>query len=170
MAFWQCYYHLVWATKDRTHLITSALEPMLFGYLINRAAEHEVLVHAVNGWTDHIHVVAGLPPKHAVADIVKSLKGASSHYLNHQRDLKLDADFAWQQGYGVVTFSARNLDQAVEYVRRQKEHHRRQTTHAWLERDSDLDEGPQVSPSDLNSTRSVKVATPVYSLSGHPPF
>ena len=110
MSFWQCYYHLVWATKDRASIITSALEPMLFGHLINKAAEHEVMVFALNGWTDHIHMVATIPPKHAVADIVKSLKGASSHYLNHQRDLKLAADFAWQQGYGVVTFSVRNLD------------------------------------------------------------
>ena len=39
MAFWRLYYHLVWATKNREHLIHPTIEDRLYGYIINKAAE-----------------------------------------------------------------------------------------------------------------------------------
>lgn len=36
-------------------------------------------------------------------------------------------EFAWQEGYGGFTVSRSALEQVVEYVKRQKEHHRRMT-------------------------------------------
>ena len=93
MSFWRLYYHLVWATKNREHLIQPEIEDRLHAYLVRKAAELDVYVYAINGWYDHAHVVAAIPPKHAVADVVKRLKGASSHYLNHEGGL--DYQFAW---------------------------------------------------------------------------
>ena len=69
MPFWRAYYHLVWRTKNRESLITEAVELTLFPYLINRAVENGMHVYALNGWTDHVHMVATIPPKLAVATV-----------------------------------------------------------------------------------------------------
>ena len=83
MTFWRNYYHLVWATKNREPFIEAVLEKPLYGYLIRKAAELGMYVYASGGWYDHIHLIAAIPPKLSVADAVKNLKGASSHYINH---------------------------------------------------------------------------------------
>ena len=140
MAFWRLYYHLVWATKNREPLIQPEIEKRLYAYIVNKAAELESYVYSINGWYDHIHLVIAIPPKHAVAEVVKHLKGASSHDLNHGGEL--DYQFAWQRGYGALSLGERQRPQAEEYVANQKDHHQRQTAIAWLERDAELDEGP----------------------------
>ena len=140
MSFWRLYYHLVWATKNREPLIEPEIEDRLYAYLVRKAAELDVLVYAINGWYDHVHLLVAIPPKHAVAQVAKRLKGASSHYLNHEGSL--DYHFAWQRGYGAFTLGERQRPEAEAYVRNQKEHHERQTTNAWLEHHAELDEGP----------------------------
>jgi len=140
MAFWRLYYHLVWSTKDRQPLIQPEIEKRLYAYLVNKAAEQESYVYAINGWYEHIHLVIAIPPKHAVAHVVKHLKGASSYDLNHAAGL--DYQFAWQRGYGALTLGERQRPQAVDYVANQKTHHQAQTAIPWLERDADFDEGP----------------------------
>ncbi len=140
MPFWRTYYHLVWGTKNRKELITSTVEPILFQYLINKAIENGIQVYALNGWYEHVHLVGSIPPKLSIADAVKRLKGASSYYINEQGLLK--EKFAWQRGYGVLTFGERHLEKAISYVECQKEHHRKQTTNSWLERMDVDDEGP----------------------------
>jgi len=140
MAFWRLYYHLVWATRDRAHLITPEIEKNLYGYIVHKAGELGIYVYAINGWTDHTHVVASIAPKLAVAEAVKRLKGASSHHLNH--GVGLDYEFGWQRGYGALSLGERQRAQAVAYVREQKNHHAQQTANPWLERYTELDEGP----------------------------
>jgi len=169
MSFWRTYYHIVWATKNREALITPQNEPRLYGYIVNKAAELGVYVYTINGWIDHVHVVAAIPPKEAVAHVVKTLKGASSHDLNQQ--YAPNALFAWQRGYGVLSLGSRQLADAVEYVRRQKEHHRDSTTIPWLERDADDDEGPE-DPNVMGKppVPSVREEEVVYNVLGEPPF
>jgi len=140
MAFWRLYYHLVWSTKNREHFIQPEIEKRLYAYIVHKAVELESYVYAINGWYDHVHLIAAIPPKYAVADVVKHLKGASSHDLNQV--VKLDYQFAWQRGYGALSLGERQRPRAEAYVLSQKTHHAEQTTHSWLERDSEFDEGP----------------------------
>jgi len=73
MTFWRNYYHLVWATKNREHLITAELEKALYAYIVSKADEIGIIVYAINGWYDHTHLVGAIPPKLAVAEVVKKL-------------------------------------------------------------------------------------------------
>ena len=140
MTFWRNYYHLVWATDDRRPLLEPLVEQRLFPYFIAKAAELNTHVYAVNGWVDHVHLLVAIPPRHAVADIVKHLKGASSHDLN--RDGGFAGAFAWQRGYGVLTLGETQKPLALAYIRNQKQHHQAQTANPWLERIDVLDDGP----------------------------
>jgi REP element-mobilizing transposase RayT len=169
VSFWRLYYHLVWATKNREHLIQPEIDDRLYAYTVRKAAELDVYVYAINGWYDHVHVVAAIPPKHAVADVVKRLKGASSHYLNHEGGL--DYQFAWQRGYGALTLGELQRPKAEAYVRAQKEHHDQQTANAWLERYTEFDEGPVDVGMTVDAVpSSLREEGLVYDAWGEPPF
>ena len=142
MSFWRNYYHLVWATKKREPLIQPEFEAQIYSYIVNKGAEMGIYTYAIGGVADHIHLIAAIPPKHAVAYVVKNLKGASSHYVNHViRPAYLT--FAWQIGYGCLTLGETQRPIAEAYVRMQKQHHKDQSTNRWLERCEELDEGPE---------------------------
>lgn len=49
MPFWRRHYHLVWATKQHASLIQREIEPRLYDYLLRKAREIGVRVHALNG-------------------------------------------------------------------------------------------------------------------------
>ncbi len=139
VAFWKHTYHLVWATKGRQPWILPEFEARLYAYLASKAGEFDAFLHAIGGTEEHVHVVGSIPPKHAVAAFVKSLKGSSAHFVNHVI-CPPAFHFAWQEGYGSLTVGERQRVVAVEYVLRQKEHHRHGTTNAWLERCEPLPE------------------------------
>jgi putative transposase len=141
MALWRLYYHLVWATKERQPLITSEREAKLYGYIISKANELGTIIHAINGIENHIHVIASIPPKISISDFVQKIKGSSTHYINH---LSPGEDmFGWQRGYGVFSLGRKQLEQAVIYVKNQKEHHLNGTTIASLEEHNQDDDCPQ---------------------------
>jgi len=140
MAFWRNYFHLTWSTKNRLPLIQPDFEEQLYSYMVKRASELNVFVYAINGIEDHIHVIVAIPPKHSVSEVVKKLKGASSHFINHV--IQPEGFFGWQGGYGCLTIGEKYLSFAENYVRAQKQHHEDGTTNGWLERSDKDDEGP----------------------------
>lgn len=169
MPFWRTFYHLVWTTKNRDPLITADIEPRLYAYLVHKAAESGVYVYAINGWTDHVHLVVAVPPHVSLSQLVKNLKGASSHDLNQQR---LHTHFAWQRGYGVLSLGQRQVADAEAYVKYQKEHHSASTTVPWLERCSEIDEGPDdrsVLP-QFPTVPALREPPPKYDVHGEPAF
>jgi REP element-mobilizing transposase RayT len=141
MPFWRLYYHLVWATKDRQPMIEPEIETLLFAILREKADALGLTVWALGGWLDHVHMVVSIPPKLAVAEMVRQLKGESAHKLNEQR---LAIPFAWQRGYGVVSLGEQRLAFAVAYVQGQKDHHQAGTALRALEHSSQEDEGPRL--------------------------
>ena len=141
MAFWRLFYHIVWATKGREPLITQELEAELYGYLKGKADFLGSIVHAIGGVDDHVHIVASIPPKLAIADFVRHLKGSSSHHVNPLPGAP--GDFGWQRGYGVISLGQRQLKRAIDYVHNQREHHLQGTTITALERMDVEDEGPE---------------------------
>lgn len=138
MPYWQLYYHIVWTTKKRLPLITEALEPKLYQYLRRKAKEDDAILHAVGGIVEHVHMAVSIPPKIAVAKFVADIKGASSYWVTNV--LKHDEFFAWQRGYGVLSFSKPALPSVVKYVLNQKEHHRQGTLNEEMEKTDEENE------------------------------
>ena len=135
MPFWKCYYHLIWATHKREMLITPSAEALINAAIKQRCSESRCDLLAVNGISDHIHVAISIPPSISVSEMVKLLKGTSSHAVN-QSLATLDSAtprFKWQAGFGVLTFGEKVKDTVVQYVLRQKQHHETNTTLSYLE-------------------------------------
>ena len=169
MAFWRNYFHLTWSTKDRLPLIQPDIEEQLYSYMVNRASELNVFVYAINGTEDHVHAIVAIPPKHSVSDVVKKLKGASSHFINHV--IRPGEFFGWQGGYGCLTIGEKQLSIANHYVRTQKRHHDEGTTNGWLERCDKDDEGPiHKQPYPKQKSKYVRDQSGDYDALGEFPF
>lgn len=126
MPFWKCYYHIIWATKFRQPVITAATEPVIYQSIERKSGLLGAHIFAVNSVSDHIHLAVMIPPRLAVAEWVKQLKGISAYSVNQQFP-DLPELFKWQEGYGVLTFGPQKLAYVVEYIRNQKAHHADQT-------------------------------------------
>ena len=125
MTYWRLHYHIIWSTLDRQPILTPAIEKVFYGVLYGKAEELGLKVHAVGNVDDHVHAVLSIPPKIAVADCVRHLKGASAYAINHIGES--NSQFKWQAGYGALTVGERSLEIVKEYAARQKEHHQRGT-------------------------------------------
>ena len=115
------YLHLVWATWDRLPLIDPASERRLYREIESEALKMRCIVLALNGMPDHVHVVLIMSSTVSIADLVKQLKGASSHFYNQV--LQPEMPFKWQGSYGAFTVSRWDVDKIVAYVKNQKQHH-----------------------------------------------
>jgi putative transposase len=115
------YVHLVWATWDRLPLIDAAGERRLYREIESEGLKMRCTVLALNGMPDHVHVVLIMPSTVTIADLVKQLKGASSHFYNHI--MQPEMPFKWQGSYGAFTVSRWDVDRIVAYVMNQKRHH-----------------------------------------------
>jgi REP-associated tyrosine transposase len=167
MPFWRLYYHLVWATKNREQIILPEIEARLYAYIVRRAAEMDVYVYAINGWYDHVHLIATIPPKYAIATVIKRLKGPSAHEFNQLGE----NHFVWQRGYGVFSLGERQRPIAEAYVVNQKQHHQQQTTNVWLEHTAEYDEGPDVTnPAPHPNPVSLREQPTAYQPWGEAPF
>jgi putative transposase len=125
MPYCSLFYHIVWSTKYRLPLIEPSWEADLYGYMWGKATALECVPYAINGTPDHTHVMISIPPKLSVATVIGHLKGASSHYVNH--NCVSHSSFAWQSEYGVFSISEKALSAIIRYVNMQKQHHAENT-------------------------------------------
>jgi REP element-mobilizing transposase RayT len=115
------YLHLVWATWDRLPLITEDIERRLYRNIESEAQKQGCTVLALNGTEDHVHLLVSFPTTITIADLVKQVKGVSSHFVNET--LQPATQFKWQGSYGAFTVSRWDVGKIIEYIKRQKEHH-----------------------------------------------
>ncbi len=66
-------------------------------------------------------MLVSIPATISIAELVKQLKGISSHFVN--KSLSLDMQFKWQGSYGAFTVSRWDTAKLITYINRQKEHH-----------------------------------------------
>ena len=115
------YVHLVWAMWDRIPMIGPAVERRLYRSIEAEAQQMVCTVLGINGMPDHVHLLVKTPATIAIADLVKQVKGVSSHLVN--KVLLPGAGFKWQGCYGAFSVSRWDLDRVAAYVKQQKKHH-----------------------------------------------
>ena len=131
MPWWRLHYHLIWTTRQREPLIDAPREQIVRSTLQAKARALGLVLHAIGGIEDHIHVVVSIPPAVTVAACVKHFKGATSRRVNQM--FPAPPRFAWQAEYGAVTLGERSLPRAIDYVQRQRQHHRVDRLIEWYE-------------------------------------
>lgn len=120
----QLYVQIVFAVRGRENLIHPSWEDELFKYITGIVQNKEQKMLAVNGMSDHIHLVIGMKPTCCLSDLVREVKKSSNNFINERGFSPFR--FSWQEGFGAFSYSHKDLDRVINYVRNQKQHHRKQ--------------------------------------------
>ncbi|MCH8878590.1 MAG: IS200/IS605 family transposase [Planctomycetes bacterium] len=121
----QIYYHIVFSTKNRAPVLGAARREDMFRYIWGIIKNKNCHVYRMNGLENHLHILTSLHPTECLADLVKDIKTGSSRWI---RDNRVFPHFShWQEGYGAFTHSIADKDRLIEYIKRQQEHHRRES-------------------------------------------
>ena len=118
----QIFYQIVFATKNRQPTINPEYENELYKYIFGVINNKKCKLYRINGMADHIHIFCDLHPSLSLSSYVKDIKIASNLWMKESGKFP---DFqSWQEGYGAFTYSIKEKDIIIEYIKNQKEHHK----------------------------------------------
>src|SRR5258705_9326185 len=116
-------YHAVFSTKHRAGTISPQVEERLHPFIGGILKGLPCFPVAIDGTADHLHLLTIYPSDLSHADMMRHVKKRSSEWI-HGTFAEL-REFAWQDGYGGFTVSRSAMDDVAEYIREQKEHHKK---------------------------------------------
>jgi REP element-mobilizing transposase RayT len=122
----QIYIQAVFAVDGRLSLIQPEFKEELYKYITGIVTNSRQKLIAINGMSDHVHILIGLKPAMALADLVRDIKADSSNFINKKRWVR--GRFSWQEGYGAFSYGHSQLDTIISYIRNQERHHHRRTS------------------------------------------
>ena len=123
--FSQIYIQVVFAVTGRMSLITKDYKEELHKYITGIVRNKGQKLISINGISDHLHILIGLRPAMALADLVRDVKSDSSDWVNRKKLSR--GKFAWQEGYGAFSYGHSQLDMIIRYIQNQERHHKRRS-------------------------------------------
>ena len=134
--FSQIYIQTVFAVNGRLSLIRPEFKEELYKYMTGIVRNNGQKLISINGMSDHVHILIGLKPAMALADLVRDIKADSSNFINKKKWVR--GKFSWQEGYGAFSYGHSQLDTIIRYIQNQEQHHRRRSFKdeylAWLKK------------------------------------
>ncbi|MGH2552612.1 MAG: IS200/IS605 family transposase [Chitinophagaceae bacterium] len=124
MSYRQIFYQIVFGTKHRQATIEEAHCEELYKYIWGIINEKKCKLYRINGVEDHIHIFSDLHPGISLADYVKDIKVATSIWMKAHG--KFPKFAGWQDSYAALTYSIREKDMIINYIKNQKEHHKKE--------------------------------------------
>jgi REP-associated tyrosine transposase len=123
--FSQIYIQTVFAVSERKSLIKPEFKEDLYKYVTGIVRNQAQKLIAINGMPDHVHILIGLKPAMALADLVREIKADSTNFVNEQK--LVHGRFNWQEGYGAFSYGHSQLDTIIRYIQNQERHHQRRS-------------------------------------------
>lgn len=112
--------HVVFSTKNRANLIMPAVESELFAYIHGIVENNKSKLIIANGTMNHIHLLISFGRTLGISELIGDIKRGSSVWIKTQGDFR---NFYWQEGYGAFSIGQSQVQDVVEYIQDQKEHH-----------------------------------------------
>ena len=125
MPFIKIWIHLIFSTKNRAHLITKELKPILLAHIRENAVSKDIYLDSVNCVSDHIHLLVSLKGEQSISKATMLLKGESSYWIN-QNNLS-NFKFEQQDEYIAVSIGESSLTKVRKHIAEQEEHHKKKT-------------------------------------------
>ena len=115
--------HYIWATKDRSPIITPELKISLLPHIKQNCEKKGIYLDCVNCVEDHIHLLVSLGKEETISNVAQLIKGESSYWVNNTGII---ADkFAWQDDYIALSVSPSAMNKVRQYIAIQEEHHKK---------------------------------------------
>jgi REP element-mobilizing transposase RayT len=89
------------------------------------ASQNKIIPLAVGGTMDHAHLLLSFNSVISVSKAVQLIKAGSSKWMHDNFDNY--KYFAWQTGYSAFSVSPGKIQNAIDYINNQEEHHLRFT-------------------------------------------
>ena len=121
----QCYFHLVFAVKNRNALIKKEWKDEMEMYITGIVQNHRHKMLAIGSMPDHIHILIGYNVNELIPDLVEEIKTSSNAWIRERRLSKFK--FEWQKGYGAFTYSHSQIDKVIKYILSQERHHKKRS-------------------------------------------
>jgi putative transposase len=121
--FSQIYIQTVFAVSGRMSLIKPAFREDVYKYITGIVRNQGQKLISINGMPDHVHILIGLKPAMALADLVQEIKADSTNFINKNK--WVHGRFSWQEGYGAFSYGHSQLDTRIRYIQNQERHHKR---------------------------------------------
>lgn len=123
--FSQIYIQVVFAVSGRLSLIRPEHKEKIYKYITGIVRNKGQKLIAINGMSDHIHILIGLKPSMALSDLVRDVKASSTNFINDER--LCQGKFGWQEGFGAFSYGHSQLDTIIRYIQDQEKHHAKKT-------------------------------------------
>jgi REP element-mobilizing transposase RayT len=117
----QIHIHCIFTVQNRHSLITEEWRDELYKYITGIIKNNGHKLLTIGGMPDHIHLLIGLRPTQSLSDLMQSVKGDSSEWIN--KNNFVSGRFSWQEGYGAFSYSRSQLDNVIKYINSQEQHH-----------------------------------------------
>ena len=124
MAYTNLLYHIVFRPKNSASVIVVDKEELLYRYIWGVVENKKGVLYRIGGMPDHVHILVQLPATIAIADFVRDLKTATNVYLKENRD-SFPKFEGWSKSYCALSYSCRDKEMLVNYIKNQKEHHKK---------------------------------------------
>ena len=121
----RCWLHLIWETLRREPMLDKRAAALASTNLSKYSYEKGIYMKINYFNAEHTHALIDLPTNLSIEEVIKLLKGSSSHWINEQNLVR--GKFAWGRGYGAFSVSHSDVDRVANYIARQEEHHRKRT-------------------------------------------
>ena len=117
--------HLVFSVRNREPVLAEVVRAPLCAYAAGVLRDLDSPAIAINAWRDHVHLLFSLSRNQPLSRVVMEVKRATSKWLKTTG--VESANFHWQAGYGAFSIGQSGLKEAVTYIAKQAEHHRKRT-------------------------------------------
>lgn len=117
----QIYLHIVFAVKHRNKLIKNEWKDELYKYICGIVNNKKEKIYAINGVSDHIHILISVKPDCILSDMVGIIKVNSTKWINSKHYSK--GEFHWQEGFGAFSVSQSQIGKVIKYIDNQELHH-----------------------------------------------
>jgi len=119
----QILYHIVFCTYNREYTIPVDQHEALYKFIWGIIKKRNCVLYRINGTENHVHILSDLHPTVALADFIKEIKIASNIWM---KESGLYPKFtSWAEGYCALTYTFRDKEMIVNYIKNQKEHHKK---------------------------------------------
>lgn len=110
--------HANWTTWEKLLLITPTIKDRIYKYIFQEFISCGCIVKIINGPPNEVHCLFLLNPKKSLDEIMKMVKGATSHRINQENITP--GKFTWQKGYNAVSVSEPQLEKVVRKINKMK--------------------------------------------------
>ncbi len=106
-------------------MLSKETREKVFSHILENANTKEIFIDCIGGYLEHVHCLISLRNDQMISKVMQLIKGESSFWINRNKLTK--KSFEWQDDYFAVSVSESAIDSVRNYIKNQKEHHKKKT-------------------------------------------